>query len=43
MVYHELWTLVDAVYHGGSYNQYNLGCSICIEVICRRIQSIVDA
>ena len=35
--------IVDAVYHGGTYDQYNLGCSICIEVICRRIQSIVDA
>ena len=42
-VYHELSTLVDAVYHGGTYDQYNLGCSICIEVICRRIQSIIDA
>ena len=35
--------IVDAVYHGGTYDQYNLGCSICIEAICRRIQSIVDA
>ena len=42
-VYHELSTLVDAVYHGGTYDQFNLGCSICIEVISRRIQSIVDA
>ena len=42
-VYHELSTLVDAVYHGGTYDQYNLGCSICIEIICRRVQSIVDA
>ena len=37
-VYHELLTL-----HGGTYDQFNLGCSICMEVICRRIQSIVDA
>ena len=42
-VHHELSTLVDAVYHGGTYDQVNIGCSICIEVICRRIQSIVDA
>ena len=42
-VYHELSTLVDAIYHAGTYDQYNLGCSIVVEVIARRIQSIVDA
>ena len=42
-VYHEVSTLVDAIYHAGTYDQYNLGCSICVEVLARRIQSIVDA
>jgi hypothetical protein len=42
-VYHELSTLVDAIYHAGTYDQYNVGCSICVEVLARRIQSIVDA
>ena len=35
--------MVDAVYHAGTYDQYNLGCSVSLEVICRRVQSIVDA
>ena len=42
-VYHELSTLVDAIYHAGTYDQYNVGCSIVLEVLARRIQSIVDA
>ena len=42
-VHHELKVLTDALYYGGSHDQLNLPALVSMEVLCRRIQAIVDA
>ena len=42
-VHHELSCLVDILETAGTYDQVNLGSLACMEVCCRRLQSIVDA
>jgi hypothetical protein len=42
-VAHEMKVLVDALYFGGIYDQLNLPALVCIEVVCRRLQLIVEA
>ena len=41
--YHEMTTLIDALYYGGSYDQLNMSACASFEVICRRVQTITDA
>ena len=41
--FHELQTLVDALHLAGTWDQYNLGASLCCERLARRIQAICDA
>ena len=41
--YHELKTLVDVLYFAGCYDQLNIPSLISMEVVCRRIQAILDA
>ena len=41
--YHEMRVLVDALYYAGTYDQVNIPSLICMEVVCRRLQAIVDA
>ena len=43
MAIHDLKCLTDARYYFGSYDQPNLGTSVGIEIISRRVQSYVDA
>ena len=42
-IMHELRTLVEALEHGGCYDQLNLPSLACFECITRRIAAIVDA
>ena len=42
-IHHELATLVDALYYAGSVDCLNLGGLLCLEVIVRRLESIVEA
>jgi hypothetical protein len=42
-VAHEMKVLVDALYFGGIYDQLNMPALISLEVICRRLQLIVEA
>jgi hypothetical protein len=42
-VVRELRTLLMALHHAGTYDQVNLGSLICLEVLARRVQGIVDA
>lgn len=41
--YHELKVLGDALFYAGTFDQLNIPALISMEVICRRIQAIVDA
>ena len=41
--FHELQTLVDALHLAGTWDQYNLGASLCCERLARRVQAICDA
>lgn len=41
--YHEMRVLVDALYYAGTYDQVNIPALVSLEVICRRLQAIVDA
>jgi len=40
---HEMKSLVDMIYYGGTYDQFNLGGAVALEVAARRLQLIVDA
>ena len=42
-VIHEMKVLTDTLYYAGAYDCLNLGALISIEIVCRRIQTIVDA
>ena len=42
-VIHEMKVLIDTLYYAGAYDCLNLGALISIEIVCRRIQTIVDA
>ena len=42
-VVHELKTLVDVLYLGGTYDQLNLGSLASFEAVGRRLQAIVEA
>ena len=42
-MHHELATLIDALYYAGSVDCLNLGGLLCLEVIARRLESIVEA
>ncbi|CAE6957111.1 CACNA1H, partial [Symbiodinium sp. CCMP2456] len=42
-VMHELRTITEALYQAGVYDQLNMACLSCFEVLCRRLASIVDA
>lgn len=42
-LHHELATLIDALYYAGSVDCLNLGGLLCLEVIARRLESIVEA
>ena len=35
--------MVESIFFGGTYHQYNVGCSFSSEACARRIQAIVDA
>ena len=41
--YHELKVLGDALFYAGTFDQLNIPALISMEVVCRRIQAIVDA
>ena len=41
--YHELKVLGDALFYAGTFDQLNIPALISMEVLCRRIQAIVDA
>ena len=41
--YHEMKVLVDSLYFAGTFDQVNIPALMAMEVICRRIQAIVDA
>ncbi len=41
--YHEMKVLVDSLYFAGTFDQVNIPALMAMEVICLRIQAIVDA
>lgn len=42
-VVHEMKVLTDSLFYARSYEQINVGARVAMEVICRRIQLLVDA
>ena len=42
-VYHELKVLTDSLHYAGCHDQLNIPALICMEVLCRRVQSIAEA
>ena len=42
-VYYELKTIIDALEYAGCYDQINLGSLVFAELLCLRVQAIVDA
>ena len=42
-VHHELKVLTDCLYYAGTHDQLNIPALVSLEVVCRRIQAIVDA
>ena len=42
-VYHELKVLCDALHYAGTHDQLNIPALISLEVLCRRVQSVVEA
>ncbi|CAE8693166.1 unnamed protein product [Polarella glacialis] len=42
-VAHEMKVLVDVLYYGGIYDQLNMPALISMEVVCRRLQLVVEA
>ena len=42
-LHHELATLVDTLYYAGSVDQLNIGGNLCLEIVARRLESIVEA
>ncbi|CAE8626378.1 unnamed protein product, partial [Polarella glacialis] len=41
-VAHEMKVLVDVLYYGGIYDQFNMPALISMEVVCRQLQLIVE-
>ena len=41
--YHEMKVLTDALFYAGTFDQVNIPALMSMEVVCRRIQAIVDA
>ena len=42
-LHHELSTLIDTLYYAGSVDQLNLGGLLCLEIVARRLEAIVEA
>lgn len=42
-VHHELKVLTDCLFFAGTFDQINIPALVSMEVVCRRIQAIVDA
>ena len=42
-LYHEVTTLVEILYEGGTYNQLNVGAVASLEIASRRLIAIVEA
>ena len=42
-LYHELSTLVEILYQGGTYDQLNVGAAASLEIASRRLIAIVEA
>ena len=42
-VYHEMKVLCDALFYAGTFDQVNIPALMGFEVVCRRMQAIVDA
>ena len=42
-VHHELKVLTDCLFFAGTFDQLNIPALVSLEVVCRRIQAIVDA
>ncbi|CAE7943852.1 unnamed protein product, partial [Symbiodinium sp. KB8] len=42
-IYHELKVLTDAIHFAGTHDQVNIPALISLEIICRRVQSVVEA
>ena len=40
-LHHELVTFIDTLYYAGCIDQLNMGGLLCLEVIARRVESIV--
>ena len=40
---HEMHVLADCLFHAATYDQLNVGSVVCLEVVARRLQAIVDA
>ena len=41
--YHEMKVLTDALFYAGAFDHINIAALMSMEVVCRRIQAIVDA
>eukprot|EP00435_Cladocopium_sp_Y103_P068723 s90_g32.t1 len=41
--WHETKVLADVLFYAGTFDQVNIPGLICLEVVCRRLQAIVDA
>ena len=42
-VYHELKVLTDSIHYAGCHDQLNIPALVSMELLCRRVQSIVEA
>ncbi|CAE7317147.1 unnamed protein product [Symbiodinium sp. CCMP2592] len=42
-IYHELMVLTDAIHYAGTHDQVNIPALISLEIVCRRVQSVVEA
>lgn len=42
-VHHELKVLTDCLFYAGTFDQLNIPALMSLEVVCRRVQAIVDA
>ena len=42
-LYHELNTLIDALYYAGSVDCLNVGGLVCLEILARRVETITEA
>ena len=42
-VYHETSVIIETLWLAGTYDMYNVGCSMALEVLTRRLMQIVEA